>query len=110
MSSRTQGNPGLRQVIAHIQKRWHDEVRFRGLQAGMSLEHEGVVLGARTILAKRLSDGSLESEDARILTLLSVAYGNPIDPSVIGAIRRASKHARAGDECMASMRISLVPL
>ena len=111
MSSRTQGNPGLRQVIAHIQKRWHDEVRFRGLQAGMSLEHEGVVvLGARTILAKRLSDGSLESEDARILTLLSVAYGNPIDPSVIGAIRRASKHARAGDECMASMHIALVPL
>ena len=111
MSSRTQGNPGLRQVIARIQKRWHDEVRFRGLRAGMSLEHEGVVvLGARTILAKRLSDGSLESEDARILTLLSVAYGNPIGPSVIGAVRRASKHARAGDECMASMHIALVPL
>ena len=110
MSCRTQGNPGLRQVIARIQKRWHDEVRFRGLRAGMSLEPEGVVLGAQTVLAKRLHDGSLEGEDARILTLLSVAYGNPIDPSVIGAVRRASKHARAGDEGMASMHIALVPL
>ncbi len=68
------------------------------------------MLGAKTILAKRLHDGSLEGEDARILTLLSVAYGKPVDPSVVGAIRRASKHARAGDECMASMHIALVPL
>jgi len=100
----------LQQEIAQLQKRWQDEGRFYRLRAGMSLEREGVVLGAKTVLAKRLHDGSLEGEDARILTLLSVAYGQPVDPSVVGAIRRASKHARAGDECMASMHIALAPL
>ncbi len=100
----------MQQEIADLQKRWQNEARFRGLRAGMSLEREGVVLGADTVLAKRLSDGSLESDDARILTLLSVAYGNPVDPSVVGAVRRASKHARAGDECMASMHLALAPL
>lgn len=100
----------MKREIADLEKRWQDEARFRGLCAGMSLEREGVVLGAKTLLAKRLHDGSLESEDARVLTLLSVAHGHPVDPSVVGAIRRASKHARAGDECMASMHIALAPL
>ncbi len=100
----------MQQEIAQLQKRWQDEGRYCRLRAGMSLEPEGVVLGAQTVLAKRLHDGSLEGEDARILTLLSVAYGNPVDPSVVGAIRRASKHARAGDECMASMHLALAPL
>lgn len=100
----------MRHEITELQKRWQEGARFRGLCAGMSLEREGVVLGADTVLAKRLHDGSLETEDARILTLLSVAHGNPVDPSVVGAIRRASKHARAGDECMASMHIALAPL
>jgi hypothetical protein len=101
---------GVRDEIEALQKRWQDEVRFRGLRASMCLEREGVVLGAQTVLAKRRSDGSLESEDARVLTLLSVAYGNPIDHSVVNVIRRASKYARAGDECMASMHIALARL
>jgi hypothetical protein len=104
------GHWGVKQELENLQKRWQGEGRFRGLYAGMSLEREGVVLGAKTLLAKRLSDGSLESEDARVLTLLSVAYGNPVELSVVGAIRRASKHARAGDECMASMHIALARL
>ena len=100
----------MQQEIANLQKRWQDEARFRGLRAGMSLEREGVLLGADTVLAKRLHDGSLDSDDARILTLLSVAYGNPVDPSVVGAVHRASKHARAGDECMAAMHLALATL
>ncbi len=100
----------MRQEIADLEKRWQDEARFRGLRAGMRLEREGVVLGAHTVLAKRLQDGALASDDARVFTLLSVAYGTPVDPSVVGAIRRASKHARAGDECMASMHVALAPL
>jgi hypothetical protein len=100
----------VRQEIADLEKRWQDEARFRGLRAGMRLEREGVVLGAHTVLAKRLQDGALASDDARVFTLLSVAYGTPVDPSVVGAIRRASKHARAGDECMASMHLALAPL
>jgi hypothetical protein len=106
----TSGCWGVKHQIEALQKRWQDEGRFRGLHAGMSLEREGVMLGARTVLAKRCGDGSLESEDARVLTLLSVAYGTPVGPSVVGTIRRASKHAQAGDECMASMHIALARL
>ena len=78
----------------------------------MHLENDALVLGARTVLAKRDSDGALEidGEEARLATLLAVAYGGPVDPSVLASIRGASKYARAGNECMATMHIALARL
>jgi hypothetical protein len=98
--------------IERLQKQWRDSARFRGLHASMSLEKEGLVLGAGTILAKRGDDCVLElaGEETRILTLLAVAYGQPIKPSALDTIRHASKHARAGDECMAAMHVALAQL
>jgi hypothetical protein len=98
--------------IQELQKQWQDRGRFSGLHAGMSLEREGLVLCAKTLLAKRGSDGALELEGsgARTLALLAVAYGRPVDDSVLGAIRRASKHAQAGDESLAAMHIALAGL
>ncbi len=71
-----------------------------------------MVLGVGTILAKRDGDGALdlEGEEQRVLTLLSVAYGRPIDASILGAIRRASKHVRAGNLPMAALHIALAGL
>ncbi len=70
------------------------------------------MLGAKTILAKRRHDGALalDGEEARLLTLLAVAYGRPVEAGILGKIRRASKHARAGDEAMAAMHIALAGL
>jgi hypothetical protein len=98
------------QAIADLQKQWRERERFRRLHAHLSLEKEGVVLGANTILAKRNNDGALDSNEARTFTLLAVAYGNPVDRSVLGKIDRASEHARAGNEAMAAMHIALAGL
>jgi hypothetical protein len=75
----------------------------------MSLEKDALLLGAGTKLASRQHDGSLaiDGHESRLLTLLSVAYGRPLNPSVLGLIRKASKHAARGDECLAAMHIAL---
>lgn len=98
--------------IEELQKQWQDRGRFRGLHASMSLEKDGLVLGAKTVLAKRNHDGALvlDGAEAPLLTLLAVAYGQPIDAAVLGKIRRASKHAKAGNECRAAMHIALAGL
>jgi hypothetical protein len=95
--------------IERLQKHWQHRVRFSGMHAAMTLEKDALVLGAKTALATRTHDRALalDGEEARILTLLAVASGRPVNPSILGAIRRASKHARAGDECMAAMHIAL---
>ncbi len=98
--------------IEELQKQWRDKFRFRGLHASMSLEEDGLVLGAKTVLAKRDHDGALalEGAEAQLLTLLAVAYGRPVDAAVLGKIRRASHHAQAGDAAMAAMHIALAGL
>ncbi|MGD0192109.1 MAG: hypothetical protein ABSD74_15325 [Rhizomicrobium sp.] len=98
--------------LNELQKRWRDSVQFRGLHAVPILDKDGLVLGASTLLAKRNHDGALalDGEEARLLTLLAVAYSRPVDLSVLEAIGRASKHARAGDECMAAMHVALAGL
>ena len=95
--------------IEQLQKQWRDGARFRGLHASLALEKDGLVLGANTILAKRKHDGALalDGEEAKLLTLLSVAHGRPIGASVLKVFRRASDCAKAGDTCMASMHVAL---
>jgi len=98
--------------IDDLQKRWQESVRFRGLHAAMSLEKDALVLGAGTVLARRNQDGalSLDGEDARLLTLLALACGQPVSASVLGTIRKASRHARVGDDAMAAMYLALAKL
>lgn len=100
------------QELRRLEKQWNDATRFRGVQVNLSLGSEALTLGAGTIVAKRQHDGSivLDGEEERVLVLLSVAYGQPLDPSVLVNIRRASKAASAGDECMAAMHIALAKL
>jgi hypothetical protein len=95
--------------IEHLQKQWRDSARFRGLHASMSLERDALVLGANTVLAKRDRDGALaiNGKEEKLLTLLSVAHGRPIDASILKSLRRASDCAKAGDACLASMHVAL---
>ena len=98
------------QAIAGLQKQWRKQGRFRALHANLSLEKEGVVLGANTVLVKRNNDGTFETDEARAFTLLAAAYGKPVDRSILGKINLASKHARAGNEALAAMHIALAGL
>jgi hypothetical protein len=100
------------QKLKQLEKQWDDTARFRGVQANLCLDSKGLTLGARTVVAKRRHDGSivLDGEEERVLVLLSVAYGRPLDPSVLANIRCASKSASAGDDGMAAMHIALARL
>lgn len=95
--------------IAVLEKNWRDRGRFRAVKPGMCLEKDGLVLGARTVLAERDRDGNLllDGREEKLLTLLSVAYGGPVSNSVISKLRRAGRHARRGDEPIAAMEVAL---
>ena len=43
-------------LIRDLEKRWDEEARYRPLRAVMSLERDGLVLGAGTVLAERDRD------------------------------------------------------
>ena len=97
--------------LEQLKKQWNDIARFRGIQASLCLDGDGLMLGG-TVVAKRNHDASLalEGDEARILTLLSVAYEKALDLSTLKTIRRASAIARDGDECKAAMHIALAKL
>ena len=98
--------------LERLRKSWLDSGRFLGIHKRPSLEKRGLVFGAQTLLAKRNRDGALDidGEEAKLLTLLAVAYGRPVDLSVLNSFSAASKHTRAGDECMAAMSVALARL
>lgn len=106
---RRKGARGCMNPVEEHSEHWRAVGRFRGLHASMSLEKDGLVLGAKTLLVKRDCDGALAlgGEETRLLTLLAVAYGYPLPLSLLDTIRKASKYARAGDEGMAAMLIAL---
>src|SRR5580658_6130929 len=95
--------------IAALEKSWRDRGRFRAVKPGMCLEKDGLVLGARTVLAERDRDGNilLDGREEKLLTLLSVAYGGPVSRSVLSKLRRAGQHGRRGDEPIAAMEVAL---
>jgi hypothetical protein len=98
--------------LERLQKSWLDSGRFLRIHKSPNLEKRGLLFGAQTFLAKRNSDGALgiDGEETKLLTLLAVAYGRPVDLSVLNSFRAASKHTRAGDECMAAMSVALARL
>lgn len=98
-------------VIEQLEKRWRESGRLRAIHSVMSLEEDGLVLGAGTVLSPREPGDAdrlmVDGNEPRVLTLLSVAYGRPIDASILGNIRRASRQWSAGDDCLAAMHLAL---
>jgi hypothetical protein len=82
----------------------------RVLGGSLRLEEGGLTLGPAQLLKRK--DGSLEldGEEQRLLTLLSVAQGQPVSASVLETLRRASKHAGAGNEALAAIHVALIKL
>lgn len=98
--------------ILELEARWRSNVRLGRCRSSPTVETSGPVLGVTTLLSKRDTDGVLypDGEEARLLTLLSVAYGRTIPAMALEAVRRASKHAVAGDKAMSAMHIALAGL
>jgi hypothetical protein len=88
---------------------------WRAHQRGVPISHEltftphGLVLGAGTVLVEAQVGRLLKSvkgQEARVLALLSAAYGRAVVPSVLGNIERATKAWREGDDCLAYMHLA----
>jgi hypothetical protein len=73
----------------------------------MTVTEHGLVLGAGTLLAK-MGDGGLclDGEEERILTLFAIAFRGDVPDSMLGSLRRVSKHWQGGDKCLAAIHLT----
>jgi hypothetical protein len=88
---------------------WHARKRLVPISPVLNFTPEGLVLGAGTVLVP--ADGSrrlqsLQGREARVLALLSAAYGRAVAPSVLGNIGRAAKAWGEGDDCLAYIHLA----
>jgi hypothetical protein len=69
----------------------------------------GLVLGAGTLVApirRNDTDATLDlSGEDRILALLSAVYSAPVNPALLGKLRRAAELWVQGDKCLAQIHL-----
>jgi hypothetical protein len=96
-----------------LQEKLHDAWRAREqavpISRAMHFASQGLILGAGTVVVA--AEGSrrlrgLQGQEARVLALLSAAYGKAVAPSVIGNITRAAKAWSEGDDCLAYIHLA----
>jgi hypothetical protein len=88
---------------------WQIHARSVPIQSVLHFTPEGLVFGAGTVLVptegkRRLQN--LKGQEARILALLSAAYGKAISPTVLGNVERAAKSWYEGDDCLAYIHLA----
>ena len=75
----------------------------------LAFTEAGLVLGAGTVLAPMSRDGGdtldFSGED-RILALLAAAYSAPVNPAVLGKLRRAAELWAQGEKCLAQIHLA----
>jgi hypothetical protein len=82
--------------------------RYVPISSVLKIAPEGLVLGAGTVLLQADAPRQLRSPkgcEARLLALLSAAYGRVVPPAVLGNIERAAKAWNGGDDCLAYMHL-----
>jgi hypothetical protein len=89
---------------------WRRRERGSSIRIEPTFEDVGLVLGAGTVLASGDLSKQSGPAEARLLTLLSVAYGRAVTPAVLGHLRRASVRWIDGEPAMASMHLALAGL
>ena len=92
-----------------LHQAWHARQRASPIYPVPYLAPEGLVLGAGTVLipargARRLA--SLDRQEARVLALLSAAYGKAVAVEVLGNIAGAADAWRQGDDCLAYIHLA----
>jgi hypothetical protein len=88
---------------------WQRQARNVPIQSVLHFASEGLVLGAGTVVVP--ADGNrrlqkLRGQEARILALLSAAYGKAVSPTVLGNIERAARSWHEGDDCLAYIHLA----
>jgi hypothetical protein len=104
-----------------LDRRWRDEGLGRRLHRAMTFTQAGLVLGRGTLLADFANDGrgkgwretshlSLAGHEARVLSLLTAAYGTPFAEGVIEKIRRAAEFWCDGEKTLAQIHLAFIGL
>ncbi|HEX4180317.1 MAG TPA: hypothetical protein VHY32_05965 [Caulobacteraceae bacterium] len=99
-------------LAERLSKQWRARQALVPVQTAMSFGPEGLVLGARTVLAPAEADGPrrsirLEGREARIGALLSAAHLKPIPPAALTHIRKAAEHWGEGRAALAEVHLAL---
>jgi hypothetical protein len=96
-------------LVEELRRNWATQSRAAPVHAVLSLEREGLVLGAGTVLLPALGKrrlARLEGQEARLLTLLAAAHGRVPSPRTLDHIRRASTCWREGEDCLAGIHLA----
>jgi hypothetical protein len=92
-----------------LREAWQTQARNVPIQSVLHFTPEGLAFGAGTVLVR--ADGKrrlqrLKGQEARVLALLSAAYGKTVSPAVLGNIERAAKSWHEGDDCLAYIHLA----
>ena len=92
-----------------LRQAWQTRARNVPIQSVLHFTPEGLVFGAGTVLVpaegkRRLQ--KLKGQEARILALLSAAYGKAVSPTALGNIERAARSWHEGDDCLAYIHLA----
>jgi hypothetical protein len=99
----------MRVLKTQLRDGWHARECAIPISPIPRFTHEGLVLGAGTVLIAAggpRRQSSLEGQEARVLALLSAAYGRPVAPCVLGNVKRAAKSWSEGDDCLAYIHLA----
>jgi hypothetical protein len=99
-----------------FERDWRDRGLGRPLHREMTFAQAGLVLGRGTILAEFERKGrparglAFDGEEARILSLLTAAYREPLAGGATEKIRRAGELWCAGDKALAQIHLAFLGL
>ena len=88
---------------------WHARQRAVPISTVLNFAADGLIIGPGTVLLRAETPRRLQTlagQEARILALLSAAYGRAIERAVLANIERAAKAWREGDDCLAYIHLA----
>ena len=95
-------------LVEQLRKEWRAREAAGGLREAPCFDADGLVLGARTILAKAgEAEGEIDDGDGRLNALLSVAYGQRTARAALGHVKAATARWCEGDEALAAVHLAL---
>jgi hypothetical protein len=95
-----------------LRKDWEARVGAASTEPAPRITEAGLVLGAGTVLVQHITDRhgrstfAIDGNEERILALLAVAYGRPVEPETISHIRRASEQYARGEITLALIHLA----